>query len=74
MLLPTLGGGSNFGVVAEFVMRLHPHPGKCFGGILGFTPDKLVDLVNAVNTVWDKRDPTIAFALGVAAPPPAFQV
>ena len=59
--------------MSEFVVQCHPHPGKCFGGLVVFTPDKLVPLVNALNTIWDRKDPKVAFILAIAAPPPAFQ-
>jgi len=69
-----VGGGSNFGVISEFVVQLHPHRGKCFGGMIIFIADKLVPLVAALNKIWEKNSPKFAFSLAVAAPPPAFEV
>ncbi|TCD68008.1 hypothetical protein EIP91_011677 [Steccherinum ochraceum] len=43
------GGGSNFGVVTEFVFRLHPHARTVFAGVVAYTPDKLPALVKALD-------------------------
>lgn len=41
------GAGSNFGVVVEFVYRLHDQPNKVTAGPLVFLPSKLPELVTA---------------------------
>ena len=46
------GGGSNFGVITEFVFRLHPHPRNVFAGLVMFTPDKLGELVKVLDKWW----------------------
>lgn len=44
------GAGGNFGVVTEFVLRLHPQRRTVFAGILAYPPP-LID--NAVSTAAD---------------------
>ncbi|KAJ3521254.1 hypothetical protein NMY22_g12389 [Coprinellus aureogranulatus] len=43
------GGGGDFGVVTEFVYRLHPQRATVFGGLAIFTPDKLEKLVEVTK-------------------------
>ena len=47
------GGGSNFGVCTEFVLRLHPQRRTIFGGILIFPPDVLDDLMKVLSQWWE---------------------
>ena len=47
------GGGSNFGVCTEFVLRLHPQRRTIFGGILIFPPDVLDDLMKELSQWWE---------------------
>ncbi|KAI0313302.1 hypothetical protein OF83DRAFT_1165636 [Amylostereum chailletii] len=39
------GGGSNYGVVTEFVLKIHPQRTTVFGGVLVFPPSALEDLM-----------------------------
>ncbi|KAH0579527.1 hypothetical protein H2248_002381 [Termitomyces sp. 'cryptogamus'] len=48
------GGGCNFGVVTEFVLRLHPQREKVYAGMLVFPPPMLEKLVN-VTQKWSER-------------------
>lgn len=43
------GGGVNFGVVTEFVFRLHPQRPMVYAGWLTFEPSILEDLLKVVN-------------------------
>jgi len=47
------GGGSNFGVCTEFVLRLHPQRRTIFGGILIFPPDVLDDMMKVLGQWWE---------------------
>ncbi|KAL4241231.1 oxygen-dependent FAD-linked oxidoreductase family protein [Abortiporus biennis] len=40
------GGGSNFGVVTEFVLKLHPQRRTVFAGITIFLPEKCTEIAN----------------------------
>jgi FAD/FMN-containing dehydrogenase len=45
------GGGVNFGVVTEFVLRLHPQRPMVYAGWLAFEPSALEKLIN-VSDEW----------------------
>lgn len=49
------GGGCNFGVVTEFVFRLHPQGKTVFGGLISFTDDKLEQIAAALDVWWENR-------------------
>ncbi|TFK28994.1 FAD binding domain-containing protein [Coprinopsis marcescibilis] len=46
------GGGSNFGVVAEFVFRLHPQRRKIFAGTALYPLDKVEALIETTKRWW----------------------
>ena len=46
------GGGSNFGVVTEFVYKLHDQKNPVFGGLVIFAPDKLEALAKILIDWW----------------------
>ena len=51
------GGGSNFGVVTEFVFQLHDQRPMIYGGILKFTQEALPGVVAASADYWEVQDP-----------------
>ena len=46
------GGGSNFGICTEFVLRIHPQRRTVFAGIAIFPPTVLDDLLKEVSEWW----------------------
>jgi FAD/FMN-containing dehydrogenase len=48
------GAGCNFGVVTEFVLRLHPQRATVYAGSVIFSPDKLEKIVE-VTAKWLKN-------------------
>ena len=61
------GGGSNFGIVAEFVIQLHPHCGKCFGGLATLKLDQIPQLVSAFNKFWENVTADSSFTVAITA-------
>lgn len=51
------GAGSNFGVVTEFVLQLHPQRRTIFCGLAIFTPDKLEALLDTTQA-WLNNGPS----------------
>jgi FAD/FMN-containing dehydrogenase len=48
------GAGCNFGVVTEFVLRLHPQRRTVFAGIIAFPAPMVPKAVAAAVDFWDK--------------------
>jgi len=48
------GGGSNFGIVTEFVLKLYPQRRTVFAGALMFTPQSLEQIVSVTTEWWPK--------------------
>ncbi|KAF8804701.1 FAD-binding domain-containing protein [Phlegmacium glaucopus] len=46
------GGGCNFGVVTQFVLKLHPQRRTVFAGPAVYSPDTLEQLFEVANTWW----------------------
>ena len=47
------GAGCNFGVVTEFVLRLHPQRRTVFAGIVSYPPPKILDAVATAAKSWE---------------------
>ncbi|EMD40453.1 hypothetical protein CERSUDRAFT_80123 [Gelatoporia subvermispora B] len=46
------GGGCNFGIVTEFVLKLYPQRRTVYAGFVIFSPEKLETLATAVQSWW----------------------
>jgi len=46
------GAGCNFGVVTEFVLRLHPQRRTVFGGIVAYPAPKILEAVSVLGESW----------------------
>jgi FAD/FMN-containing dehydrogenase len=46
------GSGSNFGVVPEIVMKLHPQRATVFAGVLVYPPSLVPQVAAAVDAWW----------------------
>ena len=49
------GAGSNFGVVTEFVLQLHPQRRTIFCGLVIFSPDQLEALLDLTQAWLNKN-------------------
>ena len=52
------GGGSNFGVCTEFVLRLHHQRARVFAGLALYTPDVMDGGLPAITDEWWTRGPS----------------
>jgi FAD/FMN-containing dehydrogenase len=66
------GAGPNFGVVTEFVYRLHDQSKMVFAGPLIYPPTMINQVVDAMGAIIEKGDPDTALLLVTisSTPPP----
>lgn len=67
------GAGQCFGVATEFVYRAHEQRREVFSGPMVWTPDKLPQIVETLNSVLQSGDPDTGMLVGITAPPPQNQ-
>ncbi|KAI0048845.1 FAD-binding domain-containing protein [Auriscalpium vulgare] len=67
------GGGSNFGVVTEFVFQLHPQLTDVFAGFLVFAPQAMEDVMRLIEAKFDNGMTEKEMASVVAAIGPGGQ-
>ncbi|KAF9569413.1 FAD-binding domain-containing protein [Agrocybe pediades] len=63
------GGGGNFGVVTEFVLKLHPQRATVYSGLLIFPPPKMGQIIEATNE-WLKTNRENQAMFQVSTPTP----
>ena len=63
------GGGSNFGVVTEFVFKLHPQRKTVFAGRLMFTKDKCQEIREYMDHWWPSAQPNELVLVGLSRIP-----
>ncbi|GJJ09901.1 hypothetical protein Clacol_004125 [Clathrus columnatus] len=63
------GGGGNFGIVTEFVLKLHPQRRTVFAGIVRFAPSVLQQLVAVVDKWWQEAQENEMITFGFMRAP-----
>jgi len=64
------GGGSNFGVVTQFVLKLHPQRQTVFLGKVIYSADALEQVINLTDKWWSKVGEKEAFSIVLATGAP----
>lgn len=63
------GGGGNFGVATEFVLKLHSQRSTVYAGRVIFTQDKLKKIIEAISTWFPGAGEKEAVAQGATIGP-----
>jgi len=66
------GGGCNFGVVTQFVLKLHPQGRRVFVGNIIYSADALEQVINIADKWWSNvgQKEALSFILTTGAPGP----
>ncbi|TVY40090.1 FAD-linked oxidoreductase [Lachnellula subtilissima] len=67
------GAGRNFGVAVSFTYQAHEHKNLVWGGILVFPKERLTEIVDAANHIYEVGESRQAMTVAFVAPPPAHQ-
>jgi hypothetical protein len=67
------GGGCNFGVVTQFVLKLHPQRRTVFSGNIVYPADALEQVISLIDTFWSTigEKQTLMLILSTARDAPA---
>lgn len=63
------GGGSNFGIVIEFVYRLHDQPNPVYGGMMIYGKDQLQAVAKEIAAWWPTASPKECVNCGITRGP-----
>jgi hypothetical protein len=69
-LVSIIGGGGNFGIVAEFVLRLHPQRKTVFAGVAIFPPNLVEKILPATDDFFKNNKSTKGTAIVMIVNPP----
>ncbi|KAH9849000.1 FAD-binding domain-containing protein [Lenzites betulinus] len=67
------GGGGQFGIVVEFIFKVHPYAGPFGSGIIAYPGTEIANVLEIIKEWKTKQTPAERLTLNFSRPPPLFK-